>query len=83
MTYQWEPQWVDKLVEYAGVRLMVKRDKVTGLLKCPICGDDKPSYFFTPKDLILHIIMHAQRDWKSERVVVAVEVEEGEEQGEE
>ena len=76
MALQWEPQWEDVVLEYAGVRLKVKRDRVTGLLKCPLCGDEKPSFFFTVKDLVSHIVMHAQRDWRKERVVVALGEEE-------
>ncbi len=78
MALQWEPQWEDVVLEYAGIRLKVKRDKVTGLIKCPLCSDDKPSYFFTLKDLLQHLVMHAQRDWKTERVIVAAPAETGE-----
>jgi hypothetical protein len=77
MALQWEPQWEEIVVEEAGVRLRVKRDRVTGLLMCPLCREDKPTYFFTLKDLVSHIVMHAQRDWQRERIVVT-----GEEEGE-
>ncbi len=83
MALQWEPQWEDVIIEVDGVRLKVKRDKVTGLYMCPVCGTKKPTYFFTANDLIEHIIMHAVRDWRSERVVVEeIEVEEQEEEEE-
>ena len=83
MALQWEPQWEDVIIEVEGVRLKVKRDRVTGLYMCPICGEHKPTYFFTERDLVDHIIMHAVRDWRKERVVVeeAEEREEGEEPG--
>ncbi len=82
MSLQWEPQWEEVVVEEAGVKLKVKRDRVTGLLLCPVCGEDKPTYFFTVRDLVNHLVMHAQRDWQRERVVVTAEAEEGEEEGE-
>ncbi len=80
MALQWEAKWEDVIVEEYGIRLRVKRDRVTGLYACPICGiGDHASYFFTVKDLLVHIASHALRDWKRERVVVKeVGVEEGE-----
>jgi len=85
---QWEPQWEDIVVEKWGIRLRVKRDRVTGVYACPICGtSDNALYFFTVEDLLRHILTHAGRE-KIEviRVVISEEGEEGaklEEVGEE
>ncbi len=68
------------MVEEAGIRLKVRRDRVTGLYACPVCGkNEDATYFFTVKDLIKHILVHAGVT-KAERVKVAVEqfAEEGE-----
>ena len=74
MSLQWEPEWEEIIIEEAGIKLKVLRDKVTGLLACPICGmGEDASYFFTPRDLIVHLLSHA-RPAKAERVTVSVEV---------
>ncbi len=74
MALQWEPVWEDVILEEHGIRLKVKRDRETGLIVCPICGlGEKASYFFTLRDLVEHITMHARRDWRRERIVVVEE----------
>ena len=76
---QWEPRWEDVIIEYAGIRLRVKRDRVTGLYACPLCGlKERATYLFTVKDLVYHIYSHAR---KAETITVRVE-EEREEEGE-
>lgn len=80
MSLQWEPQWVDETVEYAGMRLRVKRDKVTGLYACPVCGlGDNATYLLTVKDLFYHIYAHARRAERY-RARVQYEEEEGHEE---
>lgn len=62
MALQWEPQWEEVMVEYSGVRLRVKRDRVTGLYACPLCGlGEHATYLFTPRDLVYHLYSHARR----------------------
>ena len=74
MSLQWEPEWEEVIVEESGIRLKVLRDKVTGLLACPICGlGEDASYFFTARDLIIHMLAHA-RPLRAERLKVSVEV---------
>lgn len=43
------------------MRLKVRRDRQTGLLACPLCRGDKAAYFFTPEDLIAHLLSHVRR----------------------
>jgi hypothetical protein len=75
---QWQPKWEKVKLEVHGVRIVVERDRVTGLFRCPICGGDKPAYFFTAEDLIQHLLGHA-RGVESRKVYEAAEEEEEEE----
>jgi hypothetical protein len=62
LSLQWEPEWEPVVIEYHGIRLRVLRDRVTGLLACPICGTgDNATYLFTSKDLVYHILAHARK----------------------
>jgi len=89
----WEPRWEPVVVEYAGMKIRTCRDRITGMIACPICIDAaseclglKPSsvgrkdieytFFFTERDLFLHIKNHSGRLWVKERKVVETEVEE-------
>ncbi|ABM81088.1 hypothetical protein [Hyperthermus butylicus] len=77
MSLQWEPQWEETIIEVYGVRLKVPRDRVTGLYACPICGFGvDATYFFSEKDLVIHILNHAKVK-RAERVKVQI-VEPGE-----
>ena len=61
MSLQWEPEWIEEIIEEEGIRVKVLKDKKTNLYACPICGlGDHASYFFTVKDLILHIRAHTE-----------------------
>lgn len=66
----WEVKWELYEVDYHGVVFKTCRDKITGLIACPICihaaskcmGDRVPgsytyenSFFYSLEDLILHI----------------------------
>ncbi|AEM39353.1 hypothetical protein Pyrfu_1495 [Pyrolobus fumarii 1A] len=77
MALQWEPQWEELVIEKWGVKLKVKKDKVTGMYACPICGiSDSAIYFFSIEDLLRHMLTHARR----ERIeTIRVSIEEGEE----
>lgn len=70
MAYTWEPKWESYIVKADGIELKTCRDRITGLIACPICihaastcyGDQKPSkyeyensFFYTVEDLINHI----------------------------
>ena len=79
MALQWEPQWEDVVVEKWGIRLRVKRDKVTGVYACPVCGTgDNTIYFFSVEDLLRHVLVHARRE-KVETIRVSLEETGGEE----
>ena len=76
MSLTWEPRWEPIVVEYAGMRIRTCRDRITGMIACPICvnaastclniGKDTISYkgkidlnfFFTERDLIIHLKNH-------------------------
>ncbi|RUM47351.1 MAG: hypothetical protein DSY37_02900 [Hyperthermus sp.] len=76
MSLQWEPEWVEEVLEYSGVRIRVFRDKATGLIACPVCGlGDNASYFFMPRDLLEHLRAHARRADKYRFAVVESEEE--------
>jgi len=45
----------EEIIEYMGSKFRVKI--VDGSLICPICNN---YYFYSPKDLILHIIAHTK-----------------------
>ena len=82
MSLQWEPQWEEIIVKYKGVRLKALRDKVTGILACPICGTgDRATYLFTAKDLVYHILAHARRAERHHARVPLGTLEEPEEEG--
>ncbi len=71
MAYTWEPKWEEYIVEIDGIRFKTCRDKITGMIACPICihaaskclGLEKEpfkynyenSFFFSEHDLIIHI----------------------------
>ena len=71
MAYTWEPKWEKIVIEIDGIKITTCRDKITGMIACPICihaasqclGLEKMplnykyenSFFFTPRDLIIHI----------------------------
>ncbi len=70
MAYTWEPRWEPYVVEVSGIRFRTCRDKITGMIACPICihayskclgGNDEPGYetensfFFRDEDVIKHI----------------------------
>ncbi len=76
MGYQWEPQWEEVVIEYAGGKVKTRRDKVTGLIMCPLCNPDKPTYFFSERDLFLHIKAHRDKPWVKHKVVTEKEEEE-------
>lgn len=82
MSLTWEPQWERVKVSYAGMTIETCRDRVTGLLLCPICSDidkicpegkvisvvsEEMSVFFTPEDLIHHLRTHSGT-WYSKRI---------------
>ncbi len=86
MALQWEPQWEEQLVEKWGMKLRVKRDRVTGLYACPVCLGDNTLYFYTIEDLLRHLLTHARREKVETIRVTLEESEEGrklEEAGEE
>ncbi|MEM4481659.1 MAG: hypothetical protein QXK88_00750 [Desulfurococcaceae archaeon] len=70
MAYTWEPRWELFEVDHEGIRFRTCRDKITGLISCPICahaaskclGETPPvnykyenSFFYSVEDLIEHI----------------------------
>ncbi|MEM0377929.1 MAG: hypothetical protein QXF49_02290 [Thermosphaera sp.] len=71
MAYTWEPRWEPMRFESNGIIITTCRDKVTGLIACPIClnadatcnsknthhSDTRGelSFFFSIDDLIEHI----------------------------
>ncbi|OYT38639.1 MAG: hypothetical protein B6U89_05485 [Desulfurococcales archaeon ex4484_58] len=71
MAYTWEPRWEKIKIEKYGVIIHTCRDKITGMIACPICihaaskclgiekipatYKQKNIFFFTPEDLIIHI----------------------------
>jgi hypothetical protein len=83
MALQWTPSWENIIIESHGVRLKVKRDKETGLLLCPICGEEKKAaYFFTAEDLIFHLLAHTKR-LEKQTIMPRTRIEEQEEEYEE
>ncbi len=96
MALTWEPRWEPIEIEYAGIKIRTCRDKITGMIACPICinaareclgyGDKAPrykdveySFFFTERDLIIHIKNHFEKQWAKERKEVFIVEEELEE----
>ncbi|MEM0004689.1 MAG: hypothetical protein QXN97_05095 [Desulfurococcaceae archaeon] len=70
MAYTWEPKWEVFEVNLDGIKFKTCRDKITGLIACPICihaasrclGEPEPrnyvyenSFFYSAEDLINHI----------------------------
>lgn len=70
MAYTWEPKWEPFEVNYMGVKFKTCRDRITGLIACPVCihaaskclGEPAPSYykyensfFYSVEDLIIHL----------------------------
>ena len=70
MAYSWEPKWEPFEVSYEGVSFRTCKDKITGLIACPIClhaaskclGEPPPkdyvyenSFFYSIEDLIMHM----------------------------
>ena len=81
MSLQWDPQWEEVVVDVEGIRVKVLRDRVTGLIACPICGTgEKASYFFSPRDLVNHLFAHTM---KAQKVYIAAPVATEEEDEEE
>lgn len=37
MSLTWEPRWEPVVIEYAGIRIRTCRDRITGMIACPIC----------------------------------------------
>ncbi len=37
MSLTWEPKWEAISIEYEGVRIRTCRDKITGMIACPVC----------------------------------------------
>jgi len=78
MAYTWEPKWEPFKVEANGIVITTCRDRITGLIACPICihalsrclGGGAPSdyrfensFFFSVDDLIHHIKTYHVRGW--------------------
>jgi len=77
LAYTWEPRWEKIRIEAHGITVNTCRDRITGMISCPICihalskcidPSIKPTYkttnifFFTPEDLLNHIReYHAKR----------------------
>ncbi len=77
MAYTWEPRWKPVTIRYSGIEIHTCMDRITGMIACPICtdavntclsGDDDKNpgkketiFFFTEKDLLLHIKAHYTR----------------------
>lgn len=93
MAYTWEPKWEVFEVEHEGVKFKTCRDKITGLIACPICihaassclGEKPPqhyeyehSYFYTVEDLIEHLIGYHMRDLKKKLKKVSSKSKKGE-----
>ncbi len=94
MALTWEPRWESVVIEYAGVRIRTCRDRITGMIACPICIDAAsiclglPSsskykrkrieytFFFSTRDLLLHIKSHGEKLWVRERKEVKPLIEE-------
>lgn len=70
MAYTWEPKWEPFIARSSGIEIKTCRDRITGIIACPICihaastclGEKKPmsynyenSYFYTVDDLINHL----------------------------
>lgn len=70
MAYTWEPKWEVFEVNVEGIKFKTCRDRITGLIACPICihaaskclGEKPPSsytyenaFFYTVEDLIEHM----------------------------
>ena len=70
MAYTWEPKWELFIVEIDGIRFRTCRDRITGLIACPVCihaaskcmNEPSPlnyqyenSFFYTVEDLIIHM----------------------------
>lgn len=70
MAYTWEPKWEPFEVNYEGIKFKTCRDRITGLIACPICvhaasrclGERAPSgykyensFFYSVDDLIVHL----------------------------
>ncbi|ADV65015.1 hypothetical protein [Desulfurococcus mucosus] len=94
MAYTWEPKWEPFKVSVAGMVFTTCRDRVTGLIACPICihavskclgGSQPPSYqyensfFFTVDDLISHLKTYHLRGWHRRIEKIASKAREEEE----
>ncbi|WP_048163311.1 hypothetical protein [Thermogladius calderae] len=69
MSYTWEPRWEKFRVESHGIVFYTCRDRITGMITCPVCvnaretclggnagkGKQEPVFFYTVEDLIYHI----------------------------
>jgi len=76
LSLTWEPQWERVKVSYAGMTVVTCRDRVTGLLLCPICSDidricpegkvisvlsEDMVVFYTVEDLLHHLRSHGSK----------------------
>lgn len=70
MSYTWEPKWEKIKISSDGIEFWTCRDRITGMIACPICanvrsacfggvaegaGKAEPVFFFTAEDLIWHL----------------------------
>lgn len=70
MAYTWEPKWEPFEVDYEGIRFRTCKDRITGLIACPVCLhaaskclEEAPpksykyenSFFYSIEDLIVHM----------------------------
>jgi len=68
LSYTWEPRWEKFKVESHGIVFWTCRDRITGMITCPICVDARqaclgggqgegsnPIFFYTVDDLIYHL----------------------------
>ncbi|WP_440059542.1 hypothetical protein ACSU1N_07085 [Thermogladius sp. 4427co] len=68
MSYTWEPRWEKFKVESNGIVFWTCRDRITGMIACPICvnayetcinarggGKGEVIFFYRVEDLIYHL----------------------------
>ncbi len=92
MAYTWEPRWEKIRIEANGIVIHTCRDKITGMIACPICIDAASKcldletkgkkyrtvniFFFTIDDLVKHI-----REYHAKRYLRKIGREERESAG--
>ncbi len=79
MAYTWEPKWELIEVDVDGMKIKTCRDRITGLIACPICIHaaskcmDEPApanyeyenvFFYSVDDLINHLLYYHARGLK-------------------